>query len=607
MQRTSSFVEETRTNYRNQEASICNLEHQVGEISKLLVEKTKGSLPSNTETNPKDMKAITLRSGKELEKAQETGQQAPKENTSVSNDTNANSSPSSSIPKPSSNAIPFPQRLKKQNLDKEFSKFIDIFKNQEVPLILGRPFLATGRTLIDVHQGKLILRVQDEQVTFNVFEAMKFPSNIDSCFAISVLNRVVAETFHENFPISPLKNCILYGRTIGDDYENDEIVECVKSFDALSIHELPKNYKFRDIKAVQSEETQTKVEPPILELKQFPSHLRYAFLEDSCNFLVIINSSLSDLEEEKLLRVLREHRRAIGWTISDIKGISSLCMHKILMEESYKPIVQPQQRLNPSMQEVVKKEVVKLLDAGIIYPILDSAWVSPKQVVPKKGGMTVVKNNNNELIPTRMGTGWRVCIDYRRLNDATRKDHFPLPFIDQMVERLSGHDYYCFLDGYSGYNQIAIAPEDQEKTTFTCPYGIFAYRRMPFGLCNAPTTFQRCMISIFSDMVEKYIEVFMDDFSIFGYSFDNCLSNLSLILQRCVDTNLVLDWEKCHFMVREGIVLGHHIFEKGIEVDRAKIDVIEKLPPPTTVKVVRSFLGHVGFYRRFIKDFSKNF
>ncbi len=137
----------------------------------------------------------------------------------------------------------------------------------------------------------------------------------------------------------------------------------------------------------------------------------------------------------------------------------------------------------------MKAEVIKLLDAGIIYPISDSSWVSPVQVVPKKGGMIVQKNDNNELIPTRTVTGWRVYMDYRKLNDATRKDHFPLPFIDQMLERLAGHQFYCFLDGYSGYNQIPIAPDDQEKTTFTCPYGTFAYRRMPFGLCNAPGNF----------------------------------------------------------------------------------------------------------------------
>ncbi|GJU26729.1 reverse transcriptase domain-containing protein [Tanacetum coccineum] len=193
----------------------------------------------------------------------------------------------------------------------------------------------------------------------------------------------------------------------------------------------------------------------------------------------------------------------------------------------------------------------------------------------------------------------------KKLNEATRKDHFPLPFMDQMLERLAGNEYYCFLDGFSGYFQILIDPNDQEKTTFTCPYGTFAYRRMPFGLCNAPGTFQRCMMAIFHDMIEKTMEVFMDDFLVFGNSFSTCLTNLEKMLKRCEDTNLALNWEKSHFMVKEGIVLGHKISKKGIEVDKAKIDVISKLPHPTTVKGIQSFLGHAGFYRRFIKDFSK--
>nr|GFB98044.1 reverse transcriptase domain-containing protein [Tanacetum cinerariifolium] len=179
----------------------------------------------------------------------------------------------------------------------------------------------------------------------------------------------------------------------------------------------------------------------------------------------------------------------------------------------------------------------------------------------------------NELIPTRLVTGWRVCIDYRKLNEATRKDHFPLPFIDQMLERLAGNEYYCFLDGFSGYFQIPIDPRDQEKTTFTCPYGMFAYRRMPFGLCNAPGTFQRCMLAIFHDMIEKTMEVFMDDFSVFGNSFETCLSRLDKMLQRCEDTKLCLNWEKNQFMVKEGIVLGHKISRNRIEVDKAKVDV----------------------------------
>ncbi|GJX58578.1 DNA-directed DNA polymerase [Tanacetum coccineum] len=207
------------------------------------------------------------------------------------------------------------------------------------------------------------------------------------------------------------------------------------------------------------------------------------------------------------------------------------------MEDDFKPAVQHQRRVNPKIHEVIKKEVIKLLDARLIYPISDSPWVSPVHCVPKKGGMTVVENKDNELIPTRLVTGWRVCIDYRKLNDVTRKDHFSLPFMDQMLER----------------------------------------------------TFQRCMMAIFHDMIEETIEVFMDDFSVFKDSFSSCLSHLDKMLKRCEDTNLVLNWEKCHFMVKEGIVLDHKISKSGIEVDRAKVDVIAKLPHPTSVKGVRSF------------------
>nr|GEZ26142.1 reverse transcriptase domain-containing protein [Tanacetum cinerariifolium]GFA00298.1 reverse transcriptase domain-containing protein [Tanacetum cinerariifolium] len=245
------------------------------------------------------------------------------------------------------------------------------------------------------------------------------------------------------------------------------------------------------------------------------------------------------------------------------------------MEEDYKPAVQHQRRVNPKIHDVIKKEVEKLLEAGLIYPISDSPWVSPVHCVPKKGGFTVVENEKKRVNPN--------SISYR----------------------MAGNEYYCLLDGFSGYFQIPIDPRNQEKTTFTCPYETFAYRRMPFGLYNAPGTFQRCMLAIFHDMVEKTMEVFMDDFSIFGNSFENCLSRLEKMLQRCEDTKLCLNWEKSHFMVKDGIVLGHKISKNGIEVDKDKVNVITNLPHPTTVKCVRSFLGHAGFYRRFIKDFSK--
>ena len=226
-------------------------------------------------------------------------------------------------------------------------------------------------------------------------------------------------------------------------------------------------------------------------------------------------------------------------------------------------------------------------------------------MVPKKSGIQVVKNDKNELVPTRLVTGWGMCIDYQKLNAATRKDHFPLPFIDQMLERLAGKQYFCFLDGYSGYFQIYVDPDDQEKTTFTCPFDTYAYRRMPFGLCNAPGTFQRCMMSIFSDLLEVCIEIFMDDFTVYGNSFDSCLVNLDLVLRRCQEKNMVLNFEKCHFMVPERIVLGHVVSERGIQVDKAKVDVILKLPYHTNQKKVRGFLGHAGFIRRFIRNFVK--
>ncbi|KAI3462370.1 hypothetical protein Pfo_019033 [Paulownia fortunei] len=460
---------------------------------------------------------------------------------------------------------------------------LDMEEDQEISIILGRPFLATGRTFIDMRKGQLILRVQEEQVTFNIFKAMKYPNEKDFCLRVETTEECVKEFFQSNYPRDSLEVCMG-----GANANNDaDTLECLKILDAtppVTINR--KTTHFR---------TQT-----------IANHLRYSFLGESSTLPIIISTALNEEQEEKLLRVLRDHKTALGWSIADIKGISpSICIHKILMEESYKPFVEHQRRLNLNMKEVVRAEILKLLDEVIIYPISDSVWVSPVQVVPKKGRITVVENENNELIPTRTVTGWHVCMDYRKLNKATRKDHFPLPFIDQMLDMLAGYAYYCFLDGYYGYNQISIAPEDQEKTTFTCPYSTFVFRRMPFGLCNAPATFQRCMMAIFFDMVEYFIENFMDDFSVFGDSFNVCLQNLTLVLKRYEETNLVLNWEKCHFMMQEGIVLGHKISANGIEVDRAKIETIERLPPPTSAKGVQSFLGHAGFYRRFIIDFSK--
>ncbi|CAN6570886.1 unnamed protein product [Malus baccata var. baccata] len=467
--------------------------------------------------------------------------------------------------------------------------------------------MKTARTKIDVFKGTLTMEFDGEVIDFNLSESIKFPKDDHSCFSIDIIDDL-EQYFLDYLERDTLETTIAQG--IGQksgfamprSVEEAEIVAALESLPQY--HGKPSNPI--SISVSTNKLLPSVTQAPVLELKPLPDQLKYVFLGDNETLPVIVSSSLTAIEEEKLIRVLKEHKTAIGWTLADIRGISpTTCMHRILLEEGAKPTREAQRRLNPPMMEVVKKEIIKLLDCGVIYPISDSRWVSPVQCVPKKSGVTVVKNAENELVPTRIQTGWRVCIDYRKLNATTRKDHFPLPFIDQMLERLAGHSFCCFLDGYSGYNQIVIAPDDQEKTTFTCPFGTFAYRRMPFGLCNAPATFQRCMVSIFSDFVEKIIEVFMDDFSVFGDSFDGCLENLTIILKRCVETNLVLNWEKCHFMVRQGIVLGHIVSERGIEVDESKIDLIRYLPSPTSVREIRSFLGHAGFYRRFIKDFSK--
>ncbi|GKA29387.1 reverse transcriptase domain-containing protein [Tanacetum coccineum] len=437
--------------------------------------------------------------------------------------------------------------------------------------------------VIRVKQKQLNLGVGTERMIFNIKSSIKHSYlNDDTCFRIDGIDEILEEDF---------------------DALLDERSKILHSIEGTTLEE-EIFFEFDKVIAMKMK-TMTLKPPTDLELKPLPDNLEYVFLEEPSFLPVIISSQLSAQNKSKLVSVLKKHKEAFAWKTTDIPGICpSFCKHKIQLLDDKKPVVQKQRRLNPNMQEVVKKEIVKLLDTGIIYPITDSPWVSPIHCVPKKGGITVVTNENDELVPTRTVTGWRVCIDYRKLNEATAKDHFPLPFMDQMLERLAGNKYFCFLDGFFGYFQIPINPMDK-KATFTCPFGTYAYRRMPFRLCNAPATFQRCMLAIFHDMIEESVEVFMNDFSVFGNSFDKCLNNLDKMLQRCKDAHLVLNWEKCHFMVKEGIVLGHKVSGAGLEVDKAKIDIISKLPSPTNIKAVRSFLGHAGFYRRFIKDFSK--
>ncbi|GJR39052.1 DNA-directed DNA polymerase [Tanacetum coccineum] len=310
-------------------------------------------------------------------------------------------------------------------------------EDELVLIILGWPFLATARAVIDVHEGKLSLRVGSETVTFNIRKSMKSKhSRDDYLYCADYTAKLVQEQWVD---------------TVNHDvkWTKVEVEEDSNEVQAVSFYPRTEPVEPLEWKALENRLKPSSIKPRKLELKELPEHLK-------------------------------NHKGPIAWIITDIKGIeSSFCTHKILMEDEFKPSVQPQRRVNPNIKEVVLK----------------------------KGGMTVVKNKKNELIPKRMVTGWRMCIDYRKLNNTTQKDHFPIQFIIQMLERLA-------------------------------------------GLCNAPTTFQRYMTAIFHELIKDSMKVFMDDFSVFENSFDHCLKNHEKMLRRCEETNLLLNWKKCHFMVK---------------------------------------------------------
>ena len=259
-----------------------------------------------------------------------------------------------------------------------------------------------------------------------MFEAVRHPAESDTCFITETVEAIVSS---QSGLTDPLEASLVQSDSKSLGEEAEEYVKWMDSFK-------PNRRKYIELVGENTKMPVPSVEqPPKMEQKPLPSHLKYAYLGASSNLPVIISTSLTEIEEDKLLRVLRDHKNALGWSLADLKGIRpSMCMHRILLEDGHKPSVEAHRRLNPTMKEVVRKEVLKWLDTGVIYPIFDSAWVSPVQVVPKKEGKTVIRTENNTLLPSRIVTGWRICIDYQKLNKATRKDHFPLPFLDQMLD-----------------------------------------------------------------------------------------------------------------------------------------------------------------------------
>ncbi|GJU77641.1 reverse transcriptase domain-containing protein [Tanacetum coccineum] len=628
-----AYVKANDAVMRNMQTQGQNMQNQLTNLTDMLSKfvtsntaSTSGTLPSNTVTNPKeDLKGITTRSGvaykgptihttsspKVVEREPEvTKDTMPPTNNGSTEDVQppvvpvvhhesisepVNAPVSASRPNQKA-SIPFPSR---RNDERRHEKANDqIEKFYKLPKKLGDPsrFLVpcefsrinTCNTLAD-------LGASINLMPYFVWKNLSLPELTPTCMMLELADRSISEPigiaedvyvtvgkfqFPADFvvvdfepdPRVPLilgRSFLKTSRALIDVYEVDPtyydpdgnilLLQAILNSDPSPPpnqgNYFPETRK--DLKICEANNEKSSVnEPPEVELKDLPPHLEYAFLEGNDKLPVIIAKDLKNEEKAALIEVLKSHKRAIAWKLSDIKGIDpEFCTHKILMEEDYEPTVQHQ-----------------------------GPWVSPVHCVPKKGGMTVVKNDENDLIPTRLVTGWRVCIDYRKLNEATRKDHFPLPFMDQMLERLAGNQYYCFLDGFSGYFQIPIDPKDHEQTPILAHTVTFCYRRMPFGLCNAPALPTMYDGNLPRHDRKKRWKCLWMTFQSSGILSLHA-SPFDKMLKRCEDTNLSKT--------------------SGIEVDRAKVDVIAKLPHPTTVKGVRSFLGHAGFYRRFIQDFSK--
>ena len=300
-----------------------------------------------------------------------------------------------------------------------------------------------------------------------------------------------------------------------------------------------------------------------------------------------VSKHLSHQERRVWQRFFNKQLSVFAWSYKDLKGVPpEVCEHHIHLEEGVKPICQRQRRLNPKYSLLVKDEIEKLLEIGFIYPVPYSEWVSPIVIVPKKNGKI------------------HICQDFKKLNNATKKDYFPLPFTDAILDAVAGHECYSFLDGFSRYNQIRIALEDQLKTTFTIAWGTFASLVMLFGLCNAPATFQRIMMVAFLPYLHKFIEIFLDDFCVFGKLEDHA-EHLTKCFEQCDKFGISLNAAKCQFLVPFGRLLGHIVGKAGIAVDPAKIALIVDFPRPTTVRRVRSFLGLASYYKRAIRSFAE--
>nr|GEV10792.1 reverse transcriptase domain-containing protein [Tanacetum cinerariifolium] len=572
MKANDAILKNMQTNMTSLRNSNLELKKMFGQFMKMNTASSSGSktLPSNIITNPKeDLKGITTRSGNayqgptipttfsSLPQVVKCETEVIKNTVPPTNNRSTKDvqppiiqiktpilnyvpvvAPVSALKPNQKPSIPYPSILHDQKLrDKandQKRKIFKIFQDLNFNISFAdalilmlkfgptikslRSFLNTEKDLINVYEGELTLRVGKQAITFNLDQTSRYSANYNDMTVNrnDVIDMACDEYSQEVLGFSDviasgnptpyydpiISNSSLTLTPFGD---SDFLLKEVDAFLALDddprLREVDQSYYDlegdillleaflnddpslppptqgmylpqvrKELKIYEAKNDKSLIdEPPEVELKDLPPHLEYAFLEGDDKLPVIITKDLSVEEKAALIKVLKSHKQAIAWKLSDIKGINpEFYTHKILMEDNFEPAVQHQRTINSKIHNVNKQEVLKLLDAGLIYPISDSPW----------------------------------------LNESTLKEHFPLPFMDQMLERLVGNEYYCFLCGFSGYFQIPIDPKDQEKTTFTYPYGTFAYRRMPFGLCNAPGTFRRCMMAIFHDMIEKRVKGF---------------------------------------------------------------------------------------------------
>ncbi|GJU25958.1 hypothetical protein Tco_1164579 [Tanacetum coccineum] len=426
---------------------------------------------------------------------------------------------------------------------------LKIEEDNKVLLILVRPFLHTTDAVIRVKQKQLNLRVGTERMIFNIDSAMKHSySNDDTCFSIDeILEEDFDALLDKGSKILHFIEGTLLEEEIFSEFDEFMAMTADENSESESDTEEP---PFEKITINTDYKIKTSLEEPPtdLELKPLPDNLEYVFLEEPSFLPVIISSQLYAQNKSKLIQLL----------------------------DDKKPVVQKQRRLNPNMQEVVKKEIVKLLDTSIIYPIADSPWVSPIYCVPKKGGITVVTNGNDELVPTRTVTGWRK--DSQEINISVSLmvflDIFKFLLILWIKKKQHSHvlsEHTVIGECLSGYAMPKLHSKEMHGWQKSC----------------------------YTTLYEESVEVFMDDFSVFGDYFDKCLNNLDKMLQHCKDAHLDLNWEKCHFMVKEGIVLGHKVFSAGLEVDKAKINIYDRFQEHFTVVSCRCFQLIFPTYQKF--------